>query len=102
MDAFGGIENETRLFLLLRVIFDLPHCSHVSKRRTFKGWYNWPEPDQNYSVNLSWPIKWKQGKPALAAHFVGANGHRYAAVDEFNFLLQNYPLRRLELIEHNT
>lgn len=95
-DGFTEVENETRLFLLMRVVFDLPNCAPVDQRHVFKGWINWPTPDTEGNVNLSWPVDWQDSQPALLAHFEGADGPRYAAVEEYRYLLAHFPLRRLQ------
>jgi hypothetical protein len=94
-EGFAGVENETRLFLLLRVVFDLPDRAPADQRRTFKGWVNWPEPDTEGNVNLSWPVSWSAGQPILLARFEGADGPRYAAVEEYRHLLARFPFREL-------
>ena len=94
-DGFTGIKNETRLFLLMRIVFDLPDCGPTSQRSVFKGWVNWPAPDADGNVNLSWPVDWQDGRPVLLAHFEGADGPRYGAVEEYRYLLTRFPFRDL-------
>lgn len=97
-DDLTGVENETRLFLLMRVVFDLPDCSPVDQRRVFKGWVNWPPPDAEGNVSLSWPVDWQNGRPALLAPFAGADGPRYGAIDEYCFLHAHRPFRNLDAV----
>jgi hypothetical protein len=94
-DGFTGVENETRLFLLLRVVFDLPERVPAGERRVFKGWVNWPEPDAEGNVNLSWPVSWQGGRPVLLARFEGADGPRYGAGEEYRHLFASAPVREL-------
>lgn len=94
-DGFTGAENETRLFLLLRFVFDLPESAPSEQRRTFKGWVNWPAPDAEGNVNLSWPVSWRTGEPTLISRFEGSEGPRYAAVEEYRHLLGHFPFRDL-------
>ncbi len=96
-DGFTGVENETRLFLLMRIVFDLPDCAPADYRRVFKGWVNWPAPDAEGNVNLSWPVGWQDSQPALLAHFEGADGPRYAAIEEYRYLLARFPFRKLHM-----
>jgi hypothetical protein len=94
-DGSTGSENETRLFLLLRFVFGLPASAPADQRRTFKGWVNWPLPDAQGHVNLSWPVDWQSGSPVLLASFEGADGPRYGAIEEYRHLLTHFPFRGL-------
>lgn len=94
-DGFASAENETRLFLLMRILFDLPDRAPADQRRLFKGWVNWPAPDAEGNVNLSWPVGWQDDQPALLAPFEGADGPRYAAIEEHRHLRAGFPFRRL-------
>lgn len=89
----GDDDNETRLFLLTRVVFDLPERAPSAERRTYKGWINWPEPDGEGNVNLSWPVGWRDSRPSLLARYEGSEGPRYAAVEEYRHLLSRFPFR---------
>ena len=88
-----GSENEGRLFLLMRVLFELPAAAPVDQRRIFKGWVNWPKPDAEGKVDLSWPVGWRDGLPFLIARFEGAEGPRYGAVEEYRHLRGHFPFR---------
>jgi hypothetical protein len=90
-----AVKNETRVFLLLRLVFDLPTRAPVPERRVFKGWTNWPDPDSEGSVNLSWPVSLRAGRPRLLARYEGSDGPRYGAVEEYRYLLARYPFRSL-------
>ena len=94
-EGIVGVENETRLFLLMRVVYDLPSSASVDIRRVFKGWVNWPAPDENGMVNLSWPIDWQQGRPTLIAVYQGADGPGYAAIEEYRYLFEHFSFRKL-------
>jgi hypothetical protein len=94
----SGLEaarDETRLFLLQRVVFDLPEKAPESERRPFKGWTNWPAPDADGNVSIAWPITWRDGRPALVAPYEGSEGRPYNAVGEYRHFLEHYPLRAL-------
>src|SRR5215510_9454509 len=78
-EEFQGYENESKPFILMRVIFEIPETAHAEKRFSYKGWTNWPEPDTNNYVNLSWPVSWKSGSPELLAPYEGSMGRPYAA-----------------------
>ena len=72
-------QDESKVFLLMRVVFDLPRSAPVEKRFSFKGWVNWPDPDENNRVNLGWPILWTDEGPRLLAGYEGSMGLPYAA-----------------------
>ena len=94
----SGLEaarDETRLFLLQRVVFDLPETAPEGERRPFKGWVNWPPPDADGNVSIGWPIAWRDGRPELLAPYVGSEGRPYKAVAEYRHFLERYPLRAL-------
>jgi hypothetical protein len=91
----GDADDETRLFLLSRVVFDLPSRAPADQRRTWKGWLNWPEVDADGTVNLSWPVRWDESGPSLSGRYAGSEGPRYAAVEEYRDLRERFPLREL-------
>src|SRR5262245_40505282 len=90
--------NESKVFLMLRVVFDLPARAPVSERRSFKGWLNWPEADSEGMVNLGGPTVWSEAGPVLATELVGAAGRPYAATAEFRYLRSRYPFRNLSAV----
>jgi hypothetical protein len=90
-----GAAAETSLFLLMRVVFDLPEKAPASERRSFKGWINWPPPASDGTVSLAWPLTWESGRPILVAPYEGSEGPRYAAAEEYRYLLDRYPFRAL-------
>jgi len=94
-EGAGGAANESRLFLLSRFVFDLPSRDRVERRRVFKGWVNWPEPDPEGVVDLSWPIRFGPGGPSLLDINEGSDGPRYAAIEEYGYLRENFGWRDL-------
>ena len=87
--------SESKPFLLMRVVFDLPEAAPVRERRSFKGWINWPGPDTRGEVSLAWPITWRDGAPDLSASYEGCEGGPYDAAAEYRFLRATRPLRAL-------
>jgi hypothetical protein len=94
-EEFRGYESESKAFLLMRVVFELPELAGVDERRSFKGWPNWPDADANNQVNLSWPVSWEGGSPRLLVSYDGSMGLPYSAEAEYRFLLDKYPFRKL-------
>ncbi len=90
-------EKYTKIFLLLRVIFELPENAPEENLRSFVGWNNWSEAVIGEKrVNLSWPISWAKEKPMLTSGFLGSQGVPYFAVDEYEYLLRTFPYRKLK------
>jgi hypothetical protein len=94
-EEFRGYASESKPFLLMRVVFDLPEGAPESERRSFKGWVNWPAADSRGEVSLAWPLSWRSGKPRLVAPYAGSEGIPYAAVSEYRHLREHYPYREL-------
>jgi hypothetical protein len=93
--------DESKLFLLMRVLFDLPESAPVEERHQRKGWINWPLPDANGKVSLAWPISWAHGKPELVASYEGSEGPPYPAVADYRYLKSHYPFRTLDPAQKN-
>lgn len=94
--APGGLERTmrgTRVFLLFRVAFDLPTNAPHGERRIFLSLTNWPHPDAQGTVDLSWPVAWNNGRPILLAPCTGGSGAPYSAGDEFAYLFGTYSYR---------
>ena len=94
-ETFQGYESESKPFLLMRVVFDLPEVAPESERQSFKGWDNWPPPDADGRVSLAWPLSWQSGRPELVARYEGSQGLPYAAVEEYRHMRAHYPYREL-------
>jgi hypothetical protein len=94
-EEFRGYEGESKPFLLMRVVFELPERASVDERQSFKGWSNWPDADENNQVNLSWPVSWEGGSPKLLATYEESMGLPYSAGAEYRYLLKKYPYRKL-------
>lgn len=94
-EEFQSYESESKPFILMRVAFEIPEVAIAERRFSYKGWTNWPKPDSNNQVNLSWPVSWEGGEPRLLASYEGSMGAPYAAAAEYRFLLQNFPYRKL-------
>jgi len=89
-------ENESKPFLLMRLVFDLPEAAPERERFSFKGWANWPAPDSRGYVSLAWPLSWRSGRPEVVAAYAGSAGRSYAASEEYRYLRERFPYRDLE------
>jgi hypothetical protein len=99
-EPFSGYLSESKLFLLMRVVFDLPEVAPQALRRVFRGWTNWPIADGQGKVSLAWPISWQSGRPELVASYEGAEGKPYGAVAEYRYFRQRFPFRSLDAWVH--
>ena len=84
--SMDEILNDSKLYLLIRVVFDLPeHDPNERKWSYFGGWLA-ARTDYNSdgTRNRAWPITWDKGNPRLISGCLGIQGfERYSAVDEF-------------------
>jgi hypothetical protein len=94
-EEYKGYESESKIFLLMRIAFDLPEEAPEKARFSFKGWENWPEPDDQGYVSLAWPISWGGNLPKLEASYEGSMGQPYRAVEEYQYLLDHFNYRNL-------
>jgi len=94
-EPFTGYTSESKPFLLMRLVFDLPEVAPQEERLLFKGWTNWPRADAQDNVSLAWPISFRRGKPELVASYEGSEGKPYEAAAEYRYLRNHFPYRGL-------
>lgn len=92
-----GDELQSKLFILLRLLFDIPETGDVSARMSFKGWENWPSPNKFGQVNLTWPIAWEGNQPFLESHYEGSLGKPYALTSEYSYFKGLYLYRDITI-----
>jgi predicted heme/steroid binding protein len=98
-DYTGDYEEDSRVFILMRVAFDLPERAPTTDMFSFKGFSRTNSDFTGESrVNLDWPITWSKGTPELVAQYEGSQGPPYIAVDEYNYLLARFPYRDLTAV----
>jgi len=94
---------DSKLYLLLRVVFDLPERSRASgTRNVFGGWVTMKEQfNEDGSENRAWPVIWNHGRPYLVSGFYGIQGinARYRAVEEYEYFRRHFKLRNLTSFE---
>jgi len=90
-----GDKMQSRLFILLRILFKLPLSGDPSSRRSFKGWENWPISKGTEQVNIGWPVHWKDNHPFLEDRYEGSLGKAYALVQEYEYFKSIYRYRNL-------
>ena len=101
-NSIDGIRNDSKIYLLLRIIFELPESAPLSKDRLFfAGWVTMKtEFNKDGTVNLAWPLFWNQGHPRLVSGFIGLQGldARYKAAEEYHYFKDRYPMRHLKRV----
>lgn len=90
---YQGFDPESKPFILMRILYDLPEEAPAAEFKSFKGWTNWPTPDRHGKVSLSWPVSWSQERPRLVAAYAGSMSLPYAAAAEYRWFLDHYPFR---------
>jgi hypothetical protein len=91
----GNYLNNSRAYLLLRVIFNIPENGARSER-SLDGWIRFDtDLNQDGTANLDWPISWKSGEPVLITRWIGYNGIPYRTKDDYIRLKNIYKNRDL-------
>ena len=89
-------EEMSKVFILMRLLFDLPEDAPVSERFNFAAW---DRGDADLvgprTVNLAWPLSYHDGAPTLMQGRPNAQGPPYAAASEYRYLIAKYPFRQL-------
>lgn len=96
-----------KLFILMRIIFDLPEHSERSKDASFGDWVtrrgnDVSDVNPDGTTNLSWPVSWATGRPQLISGFQGARGRPYDAAKEYHYLRTEFTLRNLLAVVERT
>jgi hypothetical protein len=91
--------SRNRLFLLLRVLFDLPEDHPASETPIFAAYVGpgspYPYDYSQETINLLWPLGYKDGELVLTTKYaVGYMGGPYQALAEYDYFMANFPLRR--------
>jgi hypothetical protein len=100
-NGLDQIKEDSKLFLLMRVVFDLPEDVSVDTNGfvpVFGGWVTMNEQfGTNGSVNVAWPIRWNNGHPILISGYYGIQGinSTYNARKEYMYFMSKYRMRHL-------
>jgi hypothetical protein len=88
--------EQGKVFLLLRVMFELPENAPPQQRLAFAGWTRGRSGlNEDGTVNLAWPVSWKQGQPRLVAGREGSAGSGYSVREDFAYLRYHFRYRDL-------
>jgi hypothetical protein len=87
-------EKLSRLYLLLRVVFDVPCSIARQQAKVFGGWNHPSVGSDDPSFRLSWPIEVDQdGRLAVVGVYRSYRGRPYDAAGEFQYFAENFELR---------
>ena len=98
-DSLQEIRNDSKLYLLMRIVFDLPeHAPNNSNWSHFGSWLTVrTEYNADGTINRAWPLIWNRGNPYLVSGCRGIQGFtRYDAADEFLYFRRKCSFRKLE------
>ena len=95
-----GIDR--KLFLLLRMIFELAENVPEAQSEMSGGWITASSNiNSDGTINMAWPITWNHGKPKLVCGAIGLQGPRFDAAAEYEYFQARYPMRNLSLFNLN-
>lgn len=100
-NVFAGtsdyVAQMSKVYLMLRVMYQLPQEMNSSNARTFGGWIH-PNIGTGNSYNMSWPVSATQspsGWQVGVANYMGFIGRGYNAAAELDYFNNNFPKRNL-------
>jgi hypothetical protein len=86
------------LYVLLRVVFDLPSDLPRDHALVFGGWLHPSVGVETERFDLAWPV-YARGDDVLAVEpFAGYFGKGYDAIGEYDWLAGTFPVRTAELL----
>lgn len=92
----SAVDEHSKAFLLLRVMFDLPQTPDESEPYGVGAWWVRMRPGApDISGTESFPILWTQDGPMLTAGFAGYSGASYDAGREFAYFCNHFKYRTL-------
>jgi hypothetical protein len=92
----SSIDELSKVYLLLRVLYNLPEKADPKTVKVFGGWVLPSNNSLNVPYNLSWPIATTHNNLIIVSGtFYGYLGTPYVAVAEFDYFNQNFTKRVL-------
>lgn len=90
-------EEEGKLVLLMRVIFQLPEGEKATPDVTYEATGNFGHLNSDGTINFCWPVSWTGGKPKLVSENIMSKGIQplYKSAEEYSFFRGRYPMRNL-------
>ncbi len=100
-NVFAGASDYTeqmsKVYLMLRVLYQLPEQMNSSSARTFGGWIH-PSIGNGSTYNMTWPVSATQSPSGLQvsiSNYTGFIGRGYNAAAELDYFNSNFPKRNL-------
>jgi len=103
------IEDDGKLLLLMRTVFDLPERAPVGQKVNFFGWtipaknvsngkVIYSDENRDGTINIAWPIVWNGGKPKLLSGETSLQGvvDVYNVLGEYKYFRARYTMRNLK------
>jgi len=87
--------EQGKVFLLLRVVFDLPD----RVQQTSAAGSGRPDLSADGAANPAWPLRWEEGKPRLVAGYANAAVSRKSIRDEYAYLRYRFRYRDLSNVK---
>jgi hypothetical protein len=102
-NSIQEIRNDSKLYLLMRVAFELPERAPNDPTWTsFGRWLTMKtEYNNDGTINRAWPITWNHGDPSLISGCLGLRGiGRYDAAKEFLYFRSKCAFRNLSSLKY--
>ena len=91
------VDQMSKVYLLLRAMYQLPQEMNSSNAKTFGGWIH-PGIGNNTGYNMSWPVSVTQspsGSQVSISTYTGFIGRGYNAAGELDYFNISFPKRNL-------
>ena len=85
-----SISEASGLYVLLRILFDLPTRHPLDATKVFGGWLH-PSIGRD-PFDLSWPVA-LDGEKAVVQPFTGYRGKGYDAIGEYDWFAERFAIR---------
>ena len=93
------LSKASGLYLLLRVLFDLPMACPRERAKIFAAITHPSVADRRHPFDLSWPVAVGQDAKVLLIHRMrGHMGRGYDAVGEYDYFVEHFPFRERNLL----
>jgi hypothetical protein len=85
----GDLDAMSRLFVVLRVLYNVPDSVHISNAKSFGGWIRPASDLTGQYYHLLWPLGWDIDLPApiVMNAYMGYVGAPYDPVGELQFFM---------------
>ena len=102
--AFDDLPPASKIFVLLRLLFDVPEEYPRDEARFFGGWIilrvredgDWTmddPPTREGTVNMLWPLGYEDGRLVLKGTIFAYRGFPYDGLWEYDYFASRFPLR---------